>query len=211
MPSAPGIWSGAGSTGPYGKPWYHLRVSQIDSAVPREVIGWMAGDVAVHGTKIVDSTGFSISRYRDWHNAKYRTISGEAVCKTARRARPRGHDMRRDGTPGRANDSSYLWEMLARMPRGSGDMPADAQYCRVENCQDARDGGRRPVTAPRSDYTIEGKDVRAETLGFSGERPGGVCARTFQNCLKRGPRAPLGLGAGRSWWISAAVLCRKVR
>ena len=77
----PGDLERRGLDRPYGKPWYHLRVSQIDSAVPRKVIGWMAGDVAVHGTKIVDSTGFSISRYRDWHNAKYRTISVKQFVK----------------------------------------------------------------------------------------------------------------------------------
>lgn len=35
----------------------------------------MAGDEAVNGTKIVDSSGFSISRYKDWYNVKYGKLS----------------------------------------------------------------------------------------------------------------------------------------
>ena len=47
---------------PYGKSRCRLRMSQTDSVVPRKIIGWMAGDAAIHGIKIVDSTGFGTSR-----------------------------------------------------------------------------------------------------------------------------------------------------
>ena len=57
-------------------------------------------------------------------------------------------------TPGKANDSPYLREMLTKMPRGSGDMLADSQYGGVENCQAVRDSGRRAVIDPRTDYKI---------------------------------------------------------
>ncbi len=90
----------------------------------------------------------------------------EAVCKTAHRARTWGTICAAAVTPDRANDSPYLREMLARMPRGSGDMLADAQYGGVENCQVVQDSGRRPVIEPRSDYTIEGEDARAQMLRF---------------------------------------------
>ena len=75
-------------------------------------------------------------------------------------------------TPGRANDSPYFRTMQASAPRGSGDVPADSQYGGVENCQAIKNSGRRPAIWPRSDHKIEGEDAGAETLRFSGERPG---------------------------------------
>ena len=136
--------------------------------------------VAVLPPKSSIPPGFGISRYQDWHNAKYGTISVKQFAKPRIVHALGGMMCAAAVTPGRANDSPYLWEMLARMPRGSGDMLADAQYCGVENCQGARGGGRRPVTEPRSDYTTEGEDAGAETLGFSGERPG-----TFRKLLRK--------------------------
>ena len=35
---------------PCGRSWYHARVSQIDSAAPHKIIGWMDGDAAVRWT-----------------------------------------------------------------------------------------------------------------------------------------------------------------
>ena len=58
------------------------------------------------------------------------------------------------------------------MPRGSGDVLENSQYGGVENCQAVRDSGRRRIIEPRTDYTIEGEDARAETLGFFEERSG---------------------------------------
>ena len=78
-----------------------------------EIIGWMAGDTAVHGTKIVDSTGFSISRYRDWHNAKYGTISVKQFAKLHIVHALGGMICSAAVTPGKANDSPYLREMLS--------------------------------------------------------------------------------------------------
>ena len=50
---------------PYGKSWYHLRVSQTDPDMQRKIMLWMAGGNAVHGTIPVNSRGFSIARYAD--------------------------------------------------------------------------------------------------------------------------------------------------
>ncbi len=66
---------------PYSKSWYRLRISQIDSAVLYKLILWMAGDYAARGTKIVDSSGFSIVRYADWYSAKYGKISVKEFAK----------------------------------------------------------------------------------------------------------------------------------
>ena len=94
----------------------------------------MAGDTAAHGTKIVDSAGFGISRYRDWRNAKYGTISVKQFAKLHTVYALGGMICAAAVTLGRANDSPYLGKMLARMPRGSGDMLTDVQYCGVKNC-----------------------------------------------------------------------------
>ena len=49
---------------PYGRSMYQLRVSEIKTEVLQQIITWMVGDEAVNGTKIVDSSGFSISSYK---------------------------------------------------------------------------------------------------------------------------------------------------
>lgn len=58
----------------YNRSWYQLRISEVDSAVLQRLIPWMAGMDAA-GTLSVDSSGFSVARYRDWENAKYGEIS----------------------------------------------------------------------------------------------------------------------------------------
>ena len=123
---------------------------------------------------------FGICGYPDWHNAKYGATGVRQFAKP-RVARALGGMVRAAAvTPGRANDSPYLREMLAGMPRGSGHMQADAQYCGVENCRAVRDSGRRAVIEPRTDYKIEGEDARAEMLRFLEERPG-----TFRKLLRK--------------------------
>ena len=83
-------------------------------------------------------------------------------------------------TPDKANDSPYLREMPTGMPRGYGHMPADAQCCIVENRRAVQDSGRRRIIDPRTDYTIEGEDARAEMLMFLEEHPG-----TFRKLLRK--------------------------
>ena len=53
---------------PYSRAQYQLHVSQIKPKVQQKIITWMAGEDAVHGTKIVDSSGYSIARYVDWYH-----------------------------------------------------------------------------------------------------------------------------------------------
>ena len=66
---------------PYSKSWHHLRISEIYPAVLHEVMLWMAGNDAVYGAKMVDSSGFSIARYADWYNTKYGKISVNVFAK----------------------------------------------------------------------------------------------------------------------------------
>ena len=55
----------------YCRSWYHFRISEIDPAVLQKIITLMAGDDTVHDTLLVDSSGFSVSMYENWQNAKY--------------------------------------------------------------------------------------------------------------------------------------------
>ncbi len=122
----------------------------------------------------------SISRYLDWHNAKYGTISVKQFAKLHIVHVFGGKICAAAVTPGKANDSPYLREMLTRMPRGSGDVLGDSQYGGVKNCRAVQDSGRRAVIDPRTDYVIEGEDARAEMLRFLKEHPG-----TFRKLLRK--------------------------
>ena len=51
-----------------------MRVSQIELAVLRKLIHWMAGDDAAHCAKPVGSGEFSIAGCVNWHGAKYGNI-----------------------------------------------------------------------------------------------------------------------------------------
>ena len=113
---------------PHGKPRRRLRISEIYPAVQHELILWTAGDDAARGTKIVDSSGFSIARYADRYNAKYGKISVKKFAKLHIMQTLRGKTCAATVAPGKANDSPYLRAMIAMMPRGPGYAPADAQY-----------------------------------------------------------------------------------
>lgn len=47
----------------YSKSLYQLRMSKIDTQIQQQIIMRMAMDGAVHGTKIADSSRYSIARY----------------------------------------------------------------------------------------------------------------------------------------------------
>ena len=82
-------------------------------------------------------------------------------------------------TPGKANDSPYLRELIGMMPPGSGDMPGDSAYGGVENCNAIRYSGRRPIIDPKSDAAPHGFNARAEMPRFRDEHPG-----TFYGILR---------------------------
>ena len=78
-------------------------------------------------------------------------------------------------TPGEANDSPYLREMIKMMPSDSGDLLGDSAYGGVENCNAVPDSGRRPVINPKSNAVPNGNDVRAEMPIFRDEHPRTFC------------------------------------
>ena len=125
----------------YYTSWYHFRISEIDPAILQKIITRMASDDTVHDTLLVDSSGFSISMYENWQNAK---LSVRQFCKLhimygMRRCR----DM--------ANDSPHLRAIAETLPEGDGDVLADAAYGGVQNCNAIRDSGRRYIV----DTTIQ--------------------------------------------------------
>ena len=117
---------------PHGKSRYHLRISQTGSAVLHRTVGWMAGDAAVRGVNIVDSAGFRHIRVPGLAQRQVRRDRREAVRKTARRARPRGHGMRRGG---------HAWQGK-RLAVFEGDAGGDAARIRPY-------AGRRPILRSR--------------------------------------------------------------
>ena len=164
---------------PYSRAQYQLHVSKIKPKVQQKIITWMAGNDAVHGTKIVDSSGYGIARYVDWYNAKYGKISVKLFAKLHLIHAPHGRICAAMVTPGVANDSPYLRKMIKMMPPGSGDVLGDAAYGGIKNCNAIRDSGRRPVIDPKSNAVPKGLNARAEMLRFRDEHP-----RTFHNILR---------------------------
>ena len=163
----------------YCRSWYQLRISEIDPAVLQKIITRMAGDDAVHGTLLVDSSGFSIARYMDWQNAKYGRLSVRLFCKLHIMHTLHGMACAAVVTPGKANDSPYLRAMVNALPEGDGDVLADAAYGGVKNCNSIRDSGRRAVIDSKSNAVIKGFNARAEMLRFREEHPG-----TFHRLLR---------------------------
>ena len=164
---------------PYSRAQYHLRVSEIDPKVQQQIITWMAGEGAVNGPKIVDSSGFSISRFIEWQHAKYGKLSVHDFAKMHLIHTPQGKVCAAMVTPGKANDSPYLRKMIEMMPEGSGDVLGDAAYGGVKNCNAIRDSGRRAVIDVKSNATHKGLNARAEMLRLREEHP-----RTFHNILR---------------------------
>ena len=123
---------------------YHLCVSQIDLAVLRKLIPWMAGDDAAHGAKIIGSSEFSIAGYVNRHGAK----SGKITVKFAKlhvTQTLHGAMCVAAATPGKVTDSPYLGVMIALMPQWSGCILAYVQYGGMENCQAAKNSGCSPI------------------------------------------------------------------
>ena len=90
---------------PYSESLYHLRIDEIDPKVQQQIITWMAGEDMVPGTKIANSSGFSIAQFIEWQHAKYGKLS---VHDFAKLYTPQGKICAAMVTLGKANDSPYL-------------------------------------------------------------------------------------------------------
>ena len=138
----------------------------------------MAGDEAVHGTKIVDSSGFSASRRIKWYNAKYGNISVKLFDKMHLIHTPQGKICIAMVVSGKANDSPYPRMIIKMLPGGSGDLLGDAAFRVIKNCNAVRESGRRPVI-DKSNAVSNGHNARADMIRFCDEHP-----RTFYNILR---------------------------
>lgn len=156
---------------PYSKSQYQLQLSHVDTKILQQIIVWMAGDEAVDGTTIVDSSGFNMSRLKDWINAKYGKLSVRDFVKLHAIHTPQGKICAAMVTHGEANDSLYLRKMIKMMPNGSGNLLGDSAYGGVENCDAVRDSGRRPIIYTNSNAIPTGDNARAEMLRFRDEYP----------------------------------------
>ena len=163
----------------YCRSWYQLRVSETDPAVLQRVIAKMAGCDAVHGTLLVDSSGFSIARYVDWQNAKYGKLSVRLFAKLHIMHTLHGMVCAATVTAGNASDSPYLRLMIGTLPEGDGDILADAAYGGIKNCNAIRDSGRRAIINSKSNAIIKGFNARAAMLRFREAHPG-----TFHRMLR---------------------------
>ena len=142
----------------------------------------MAGEEAVHGTKRVDSSGYSISRYKEWQNAKYGKFSVQDFAKLHLIHTPHGKICAATVTPGNATDSPHLRKMIKMMPDGSGGVVGDAAYGGIKNCNAMRDSGRRAVIDPKSNVTPKGFNARAEMPRFHWWGPSSRTRRPSNCC-----------------------------
>ena len=115
---------------------------------------------------------FSIAKYIDWLNAKYGKLSVKLFSKLRIMHTLRGMVCAVVITPGNANDSPYLRQMVETLPEGDGDVTADAAYGGVENCDAILDSGRRAIIDIKSNAVIKGFNARAEMLRFHKEHQG---------------------------------------
>ena len=112
----------------------------------------------------MDSSGFSISTYKDWTNAKYGNLSVKDFVKLHIIHTPHGKICAATVTKGDAHDSPMLPHMLNFLPPGTGDLRADSAYGSNENCDVIRETGRIPIISPKKNYVIKGSGARADML-----------------------------------------------
>ena len=92
------------------------------------------------GTLVTDTSGFSISVYKEWYNAKYGKLSVKMFDKMAILQSLHGKICAVDVMDGNANDSPSLRRLLPFLPQGTGsDVLTDSAYanrllrCRCQN------------------------------------------------------------------------------
>ena len=83
---------------------------------------WMAGEMRSTAQRAPTPAGTATARYIEWQNAKYGKISVQDFAKLHLIHTPYGKVCAAMVTPGKANDSPYLREMIEMMPDGSGDV-----------------------------------------------------------------------------------------
>ena len=124
-----------------------------------------------------------IAKYIDWLNAKYGKISVRLFAKL--HIMHTLHGVRRRRSPGNANDSPYLRQMVGMPPEEDGDVLAGAAHGGVENCNAVRDSGQRTVIDSKSNAVIKGFNARAEMSRFPRGAPGDILPDTAPSEQRR--------------------------
>ncbi len=136
------------------------------------------GQPSTRVATITDGTHTPTERYKDpdWNKATY---SGKKFVKLHIMHALHGMACAAVVTPGKSNDSPYLRAMMETLPKGDGDVSADAACGGVKNCNAIRDSDRRAVIDAKSNSVIRGFNARAEMLRLREEHPG-----TFYRILR---------------------------
>ena len=87
--------------------------------------------------------------------------------------------MRRHGNAGTANGSPYLRRIIEMVQECSGDVPGDATYGNIKNCNAIHDSGYKTIIDVKLNATPRGFNTRTEMWRFREEHP-----RTFHNILR---------------------------
>ena len=132
----------------YCRAWYQLRISEIDPVILQKIVAWMGEDDA-YGTLMTDTSGFSVSAYKEWFNAKYGDLDVKVFDKMSILQSLRGKICAVEIIDGNANDFPSLRRLLSFLPPGTGaEVLADSAYSNKLNCAAVAKTGRTPIIPP---------------------------------------------------------------
>ena len=156
----------------YCRAWYQLRISEIEPVILQKIVAWMGEDDA-YGTLMTDTSGFSVSAYKEWFNAKYGDLDIKMFDKMSILQSLRGKICAVEIIDGNANDSPSLRRLLSFLPPGTGaEVLADSAYSNKLNCAAVAKTGRTPIMMPKSNSVIKEFGAYATMLRFREEHPG---------------------------------------
>ena len=113
------------------------------------------GEGDADGTLMVDSSGFSLSSYKSWTNAKHGQISVKEYDKLHILQCINGKICAAIVTDEEANYSPILMGILSDLlPGTGGQLPGDSAYCDKTNCVAVSNTGRIHILMPKSNCVI---------------------------------------------------------
>ena len=131
------------------------------------------GEGDASGPLMKDTSGFSVSSYKEWRHAKYGSLNVKDFDKMAILQSLHGMICAVEVMAGTANDSPSLRRLLAFLPQGTGDVVlGDSAYANKPNCASVAGSGRTPIMAPKSNAVIGKSGAYAAMLRFREEHPG---------------------------------------
>ncbi|MCG8531517.1 MAG: hypothetical protein MI749_12745, partial [Desulfovibrionales bacterium] len=101
----------------YCMSWYRLRISEIDPAIQQKIVAWMGADDA-GGPLMTDTSGFGLSAYKEWRNAKYGVLDVKMFDKMSILQSLHGKICAAEVMDGNSNDSPSPRRLLSFLPPG---------------------------------------------------------------------------------------------